>query len=372
MHLLAPAPFGGLERVVETLAAEQARAGHEVHAALILDPGPPDHPLVDALRHAGVTSHIIQVPARGYREEQRVVARLLRDHGPHILHTHGYRPAVLHGGAARRSQVAAVATAHGYTAGDIKNRVYEWLMTRAFRSYDAVVAVSRPMVSRLTDAGVARDRISVIPNAWSGGTPAAAREEARSALGIPAGKKCVGFAGRLSHEKGVDVLMTALQRTDPGLSAVIVGDGPLRRTLELDASAQGLSDRVHWCGTVPGAGRLMKAFDMFVISSRTEGTPMVLLEAMAAGVPVVATSVGGIPDVMTNEEGWIVPAEDAGALADAMNAVLSDPAESSRRAMRAAARVREEFGAAQWVERYDDAYRVAIARVETRKRAGAR
>jgi glycosyltransferase involved in cell wall biosynthesis len=308
------------------------------------------------LQRAGVSTHVICVGAKAYGEERRIVARLMQELNADILHTHGYRPAVLHGSAARRLGIAAVATSHGFIGGGWKNRVYEYLMRRAFRSYDAVVAVSQPMFDFLRDAGVPADRLHCTPNAWSEGLPFVDRAAARDRLGIPHDAACAGFAGRVSHEKGMDVLLDALTRmASPPLLAVI-GDGPLRTGLEQAAHDRGIAGHVRWCGAVPNAGTLMKAFDVFVLSSRTEGTPMVLLEAIAAGVPVVATAVGGIPDVVSSDEALLVPSEDPGSLADAVAHSLSDREAAAARAARAAKRLAEEYGAAEWVSRYDAVY----------------
>ena len=98
------------------------------------------------------------------------------------------------------------------------------------------------------------------------------------------------------------------------------------------------------------------AFDVLALSSRTEGTPIVLFEAMAAGVPIVATAVGGVPDVVTPGEALLVPSEDAGALAEAIDAVLAEPGGAAARAVAAAERLAAVYSAAAWLDRYDELY----------------
>src|SRR6185503_10335621 len=149
----------------------------------------------------------------------------------------------------------------------------------------------------LSESGVPPDRIRLMPNAWSGEAPLP-REVAREKLGLPQNGWIIGWVGRLSGEKGPDVMLRAFRRLPPEAQLSVVGDGPLRTSLEGEARAENLGDRVRWHGSVPDAGRLMTAFDAVALSSRTEGTPMTVLEAMAAGVPVVATSVGGVPDLL--------------------------------------------------------------------------
>ena len=362
LHVTAPAPFGGLERVVEALAAGHRRAGHAVHVALILNGAVSDHPLAQALRRAGVAVELLPLPARAYLRERAAIAALCRRLRPAIVHTHGYRPDVVDGGVPRRHGIPVVTTVHGLTGGDWKNRCYEWLQLRAYRRFDAVVAVSRGVVERLGRAGVPQDRIVLLRNAWSGGTAPLARAAARAALGLNAVGARIGWLGRLSAEKGPDVILDALARLDdPRVRLSMLGDGPQASALRGRAAAAGLAERVTWHGVVPDAARLLSAFDVFVLSSHTEGTPIVLFEAMAAGVPIVATAVGGVPDIVSGNEALLVPADDPAALATAVSDVLRDPEAARRRALGAGRRLAEEFRLDPWLERYESLYRALAA-----------
>jgi len=372
LHVTAPARFGGLERVVEALAGGHRRAGHAVHVAVILDGSERDHLLAQALRQAGVAVELLALPTRAYLRERAAIAALCRRLRPAVVHTHGYRPDVVDGAVPPRFGIPVVTTVHGFTGGDWRNRFYEWLQVRAYRRFDGVVAVSRPIVERLTRAGVAQERILLLPNAWNGGRapPPLSRAAARAVLGLDAAGARIGWAGRLSAEKGPDVMVSALARLDdPTVRLSMLGDGPKAAALRGGgAAAAGVAERVTWHGVVPAAGRLLRAFDVFVLSSRTEGTPMVLFEAMAAGVPVVTTAVGGVPDVVSDTEALLVPPNDPAALAAAISAVLGDPAGARRRAEAARRRLEEKFRLGPWLERYESLYRTLAAG----GRAGAR
>ncbi|MEX1181758.1 MAG: glycosyltransferase family 4 protein [Gemmatimonadota bacterium] len=361
LHVLAPAPFGGLESVVEALAAEQTCAGHEVHVAAVLEPDGTTHPMLRALQANGVYASAVRVGARAYRRERALVRETCARLRPAVVHTHGYRTDVLHGPVARALGIPTVSTAHGFIGGDWKNRIYEHLQRRAYRHCSAVVAVSRPMAAYLVRRGVPAGRVHCIPNAWADATPFVERADARVALGIHPATYCIGFVGRLSREKGPDVFVEALARVNPAVTALVIGDGRMRDALELRTRQLGISGTVRFAGSVENAGRFMKAFDAVVLSSRTEGTPVVLLEAMAAGVPVVATTVGGIPDAVSQLEAWLVPPEDPPALAAALREIIADPDAARTLAARATQRLRAEFGAGAWVERYDDVYRACGA-----------
>ena len=121
------------------------------------------------------------------------------------------------------------------------------------------------------------------------------------------------------------------------------------------------SDQLRFHGTVLDAGRLLKAFDVLVLSSRTEGNPMVLFEAMDAEVPVVTTRVGGVPDVVSEQEAILVPSEDPEALAGGIRRVLDNPTDARQRAQRAGCRLRQEFTPERWLDAYEDLYRTVIA-----------
>ena len=123
----------------------------------------------------------------------------------------------------------------------------------------------------------------------------------------------------------------------------------------------GLVARVLWLGAVPDAARYFAAFDLFVMSSRTEGLPMVMLEAMAAGTPIVTTSVGGIPDLVSPAEGVLVPPEDPKALAAAIRTALDDREAAAARSRAAQLRQRTEFDVGPWSARYESIYRDLIA-----------
>lgn len=342
------------------LAAGHSRLGHRVHVAGAVDPGVREHSFLAALEAEGVSTSTIAVSGRGYLRERAAVRRLCEELRPDVVHTHGYRSDVADAGVARSLGIPTVTTVHGFTGGGRKNRLYEWLQVEAFRSFDAVVAVSRAMAERLSARGVSPQRLHTIPNAFDPDRPRMERGEARRLLGVGEEDFVVGWVGRLSREKGGDVLLDSLPMLTAGASAVIVGDGPERAALEEQARSLGIGDRVKWLGTVPDASRLFPGFDVFALSSRTEGIPIVLLEAMAARVPVVATRVGGVPDVVTGAEALLVPAEDPEGLAAALAAVREDATGAMQRVDAARGRLEREFSVGPWLSRYEALYRALV------------
>lgn len=357
LHLMAPGGAGGLEQVVQGLTTGLAREGHDVTVGAVVSRGPGRHPMLESLSQAGVRLVPLRLPPRAYLQERADVSRLCQRLRPDVVHTHGYRPDVVVSGVARGHGIPTVTTVHGFTGGGLKNRMYQRLQIASFRRFEAVVAVSRPLQRRLVQEGIPQERVHTIQNAWSETRPLLDRRMARRRLGIPDDDFLIGWVGRLSHEKGADVLLSAVSHlTDLPLSVSIIGEGPERSFLQERVGKHDWHDRVHWHGLVPEAGRFFPAFDVFVLSSRTEGTPMVLFEAMSGIVPIVATAVGGVPDVLSNHEALLVPAGDSASLARAIRSVYHSRGAARARAHAARERLVRDFGPEPWLERYESLY----------------
>lgn len=357
LHILAPGQAGGLESVVRLLASGHARAGHAVHVAAIGDAGS-DQSWLTSLRSAGVSTTAIAVGGRAYRTERTAIRQVCRTIRASVVHTHGYRPDVIDAGVARQLGIPTVTTVHGFTGGGLKNQLYEHLQIRAFRRFGAVVSVSRPITEKLVQQGVPEELVHTVPNAYDGFVQRHDRDEARRLLHVTSDRFHIGWVGRLSREKGADVLIrAAAELTDLPFHISMVGDGPERDRLRNIAAELSIADRISWHGTVPNAALLFPAFDLFVLSSHTEGTPIVLLEAMAAGVPIVATRVGGVPDVVTDAEAMLVPPDDPDSLTGAIRAAYEHSAAAVLLAVRARQRLVERFAITPWLRQYEIIYR---------------
>jgi glycosyltransferase involved in cell wall biosynthesis len=371
LHVAAPARFGGLESVLALLAERQAAAGHAVTVALVLEPGDGDHPLSQRLRASGVDVREVLLSARAYLEERRRVRALVAALGADVVHTHGYRPDVVVGGVARALGAATVSTAHGFIDHGLRGRLASWLQLRALRRYDAAIAVSGAIASRLRTARVPASRVHEVPNAFAPASGALDRDAARARLALPSEAFVVGFVGRLSAEKGpdlaLDTLAALMRAGDVTTVLAMVGAGPEADALRSRAAALGLGERVRWCGAIADVGRCYAAFDAFLLSSRTEGTPVALLEAVAAGVPAVAARVGGVPAVLGDDGGALVAAADVAGFATALAAVRDDRASADGRAGRAHARLLAQYDVSRWLARHDTIYQQAIADAALRR-----
>ena len=232
----------------------------------------------------------------------------------------------------------------------------------AHRLATHVVAVSDAVGETAVALGVPRERVTVIPNGVDVERFADANADptVRGENGAPV----VGSVGCLAARKDYRTLLDALAllvRRGRSFRLVLIGDGKERGALERRAAELGLAGRVRFLGERPDVERLLPGIDVFVLSSREEGIPNALLEAMAAGRPAVATAVGGTPEVLEDgKTGWLVPPADPAALAAALDAALGDPVEAARRGAAAQRATRERMSIHTMVERHRRFYLEAV------------
>ena len=338
----------------------QARRGDHVGIVLVTIAGHPVHPMAASLAEAGVHVIPLSVAHRGYVRERREVARICHEFAPDVVHTHGYRADVVDRAAAARAGFPTVTTVHGPSfIGGLKGALYERLQRRNYRRYDAVVAVSRKLRDQTLAEGVRPERLHLIQNAWGGLIAPLPRADARRVLELPDDEPVVGWVGRFIPVKAGAVFLEAIARLpEPRPLIAMIGRGPEEEMLHERVARLGIADRVRFFPAVSDAGRTFSAFDAYVLSSRSEGLPIVVLEAMAARAPIVSTRVGGVPDMLIEEEeALLVPSDDPDALAGAIRRTLEKPDEARQRAARAYARLERDFSMEQWLERHADVYR---------------
>ena len=307
-------------------------------------------------------------PARDLSMLLRLV-ELIRERRPHIVHTHtakagavGRLAALL---AARRDPPLLVHTFHGHVLRGYFSPARERLFGRIERFLaartDALVAVS-PQVRddlvglRVAPAGrfaVVRLGIDLDRRAGSSG----GRDATRARLGLAPDAVVAGWFGRMTEIKRVDVLLRALARpAAAAVSLVVVGDGPLRPELEALAADLGITGRVRFTGFERDVAPLFAACDIVTLSSANEGTPVTLIEGLAAGLPAVATDVGGVRDVV-GDAGLLVPAGDDRALAAVLGELAGDAERRSLLGARGAMASRARYGVTRLVDDIDRLYR---------------
>jgi glycosyltransferase involved in cell wall biosynthesis len=359
VHLRSGQGLYGAERSLLALAAA-TEAPFEPVVVSLVRPGREDV-LAAAARALGVRAE--RVEARG-RLSPSALGPLVRLARGGLLHAHDYKALTLALVAGALARAPVVATFHGDTAHLARVVVYERLARWLARHSSGVAATSEPLAARIR-AAAPRTAVHVIANGLRVG-PAITDEDrvaARRALGIAPEARVVAFVGRLSVEKAPEVLLRAARGT--GAEVLVAGDGPLRSALEAEAAGQ----QVRFLGFVTDVGPVLAAADVLALPSRTEGLPMAALEAMAAGVPVVGSAVGSLPEVLGEGAGVLVPPGDVEALRGALERLWM-PAARRALAQAARARVADLYGAEAMARSYRERlYQPALEKTRGRARS---
>jgi glycosyltransferase involved in cell wall biosynthesis len=242
---------------------------------------------------------------------------------------------------------------HGYTMTNLRMRFYNSLDRWSLPKATKIITVSEAFKRELRKLHIPPARILVLHNAidpaWASRLTPELRTETRMTLGIEPHEKALLIVGRLSREKSHELLVRALARLartsgSPPLRLLIAGDGPEREPVQRCAASLGIDDRVIFLGHRSDVLPFYAAADLAVLASRTEGSPNALLEAMAARIPLVATAVGGVPEMVTQDEtALLVPPDDEDSMAAAIACALSEPKKAKDMADRAAALVSLRF-----------------------------
>lgn len=367
VHVLHSHGYGGAENHVMMMMQGQRAAGHAVMFA-----GPLDSWLGKACAEAGIEA--VHIPMHGLYDpwSHWQLHRLVKRWQPDIVHGHLIRGAAYAGRAGHmQCKPLAVCTAHATTAKTHMQRCAQ------------IIAVSDAVKRNLVAAGYAAKRIAVVhngvpdgPHGTSQGTPdelAAQRVALRRELGIPDGVFAVANAGRFIHDKGQDLLMKAMGQTSgdaqSGVHLFLIGDPATAYGENLQQTLQALRDidvqaasRIHLLGYRKDVQRILSAFDAYALSSRREALPLSLVEAFAARLPVIATTVGGVPEIVLHENtGLQVPPDDATALGQAMARLHSDRALAARLAASGRQHYEQHLTAERMVASTLDVYAHALA-----------
>ncbi len=358
-QLISSGGYYGAETVLINLAASLERAGHRAIVGVFDNRHSPNIEIADQAKAHGLSVEMI--PCRGQMDWQavRVIRRCIVAREVDLVHTHGYKADVYGYLAARRLGKPLVATCHNWPHLTPLSRFYALLDRLVLRQFRRVVAVSDAVADVLQRSGVPPDKIVRIDNGvdlsrFAAASPTLAHEIARP------GKAIIGAVGRLSPEKGFDYFLHAAKKLladFPETLFVLVGEGDQRPRLKELAHELGLTGRVIFAGQRADMPGVYASLDIFVLSSLNEGMPMVILEALGAGRPVVATRVGAIPRLIPEESiGILVSPGDAAELARAMARLLADPEGRRKMGANGQAWVRQHFSAEVMARSYMSLY----------------
>ena len=367
LYVITRGGRGGAQQNVLSLAAGMQRAGHEVMFAC----GDAQGWLVESVRRLGLEPRHLKALERSWNPLKSLaligeMRTLVAIDQPDLIHFHSsnslfgaigayilgvYRPKL-------------VFTVHGWSIlhpgwrrSTVLKLAYGVVMKSLMRLVDRVIYVCQfdrdwGLVRGLTPA----KKSVVIPNGLPGEKGFADRAQARRDLGLADESFTCGTVARFDYPKNLDLLVSALAQC-PGLDGVLIGDGPEKNRLTRQINAAGLADRVRLLSDVPEASALMPGLDCFVLCSRLEGLPYAVLEAAAAGTPIVATKVGGVPEIIEHGvSGRLVNPGDAPALAQEIHWVADHREEAARLAEAARDKVQREFSEQGMVKKMEFLY----------------
>jgi glycosyltransferase involved in cell wall biosynthesis len=346
---------GGIARHVAQVTSGLDGRGFEVEIA-----GPPDLPL-----QMPKELHHVEIPNGPVRGHARAIARLreiVAAGGYDVLHAHGLRAGIDTALAARRSAPVVLTVhnlVHPEVAGTARAIAYRRAETLAVRLTDHTFAVSADIAAHLRRARALRGKVELL-YLGIGDAPATARDRAaiREELGVPDGTPLLVTASRLAPQKAVHVLLEALAQLETAFVLAVLGTGPLEEELKGRAAAAGVAERVRWLGFRRDVADHIAAADVFCLSSVWEGVPLAAQEAILLGVPVVATAVGGMPELVDDAvTGRLVPPGDPAALAAALRQVLANETLRAAFAAGARARLEERFSTEKMLARLGAEYR---------------
>jgi len=332
-----------------------------------------DAQFVSAARRQGLQVLDERIPWRSraaWFTARNTIAGLIRRQDVHLVHAHDTLSNVLVGLGRRRWPCACVASPYGWWEGGFqaRARLNHWIERNlALPHFDRVITVSNDMKRKILQGRTPEDRIRVIHTGLdlADFEAGAAREEARRALGIPPHACVVGTVSRLFAEKGHRYLLDACATLIPDLPhlrALIVGTGDLRPALERQATQLGIADRVIFTGFYEDLHGALNAMDVFAQPSvLEEGFPTAILEAQAAGLPVVASDVGGTRETLdVGVSGRLVPPRDAAALADTLRRLALDDEERAAMGRAGRAWIERSFTLEDMVRQVSDTYLDAV------------
>jgi len=349
-HLAFSLQTGGMERLLVEFARHADRQRFQLHFFSLTDRGPP----ADDIEGLAWPVHCFGKPS-GFRwRAVRQLAQSFKRDQIRVVHTHNSGAMIYGALAARLSGVRAVIhTRHGQRFG--ASRRQNWAFAAVSRLIDRVVGVSEDSAQQCIREGVPAGRVRTI---WNG-IDVTRFPYAGSTAGGPA-----VLVARLVPEKDLPTLLQAValvvQRA-PQFRLLVAGDGPCMPEARELSQRLGLTDHVQLLGACRDVPSVLRQASLFVLSSRTEGISLTLLEAMSSGLPVVATQVGGNAEVVQHgQTGWLVPAGDPAVLAEAVERLWRNPDECRRFGEAGRQRVVQHFDVRRMVGQYEDLYREVL------------
>jgi len=378
-YILTPIEFGGSDRVSLNFLRNVDRNQFQIVPILLTRPWEIENFFIQELKKERYPIHKVPV-ARFPRSKGRDWFRIIRCYrfiysilkkgSFDLIHTHGYFADIVGIPIAKKMSIPIISTCHGFISNDRNLRIYNLLDRIVLRFADKIIAVSEEIKKLLIRSKIQESRIEVILNAVDtiivSEQMRENRKEKRRSLNIGEEELVVGYVGRLSEEKGIKNLIEAgilLIKSGVPVKILIIGDGSQKKELEELVNRNGLTSQVIFPGFQNDIENWLPALDIFCLPSLMEGTPMSLLEAMAYGIPVVASAVGGIPDVVqSGKNGILVSPNNPEELKEAIVNIYRDKSLRYSLATEARNTIQRNYNMDDWTKRIEEQYNLLLQR----------
>lgn len=369
-YIATPITFGGVEKVNTNFLKNVDNRRFEMIIILFLRPWETKNDFVDELVASGLKFISIPVAKSNGDNILRIfrcffqLLKIVKEQRCDLMHTHGYIADILGYFVSIICGIPIISTCHGYIYSDYKLSMYNKADCLVLKHFDRIVAVSDSIQQVLIENGVKKEKIKIIENAPLVKDYNCQISEDRDCLrkyyNLADDDILIGYVGRLSKEKGLNNLLKAfamLASENHSIKLVLVGEGPEKGELANFVSSAQLEHRVFFAGFQERTDRWYRALDLFVLPSLTEGTPMVLLEAMSHGIPCIASKVGGVPQVIdSGVDGILVAPGNPDEILNAMQSILVDQEKRNMISLKAKQKILSKYDFNKWMKSYVHEY----------------
>lgn len=359
LFLISSEGYFGVENMLVTLALSLSRLGCRCIVGVFCDGRFHHTEIGDRAKARGLPVEILTCAGRLDLRAVMKIRKLLKAHKVDVLHTHGYKADLYGRIAAVNRNVRLVATCHNWPHPAWSMRAYAALDRLSLKTFDRVVVLSENVAAVLKQSGLQDGKLATISNGIEIERFRDAQPLLRASSFHP-DELLVGFVGRLVPGKGADILLRAAPHVmirHPNARFVLVGDGPCREELQSLAAQLGVSDRVVFTGVREDMPEVYASLDLLVLPSFCEAMPMCVIEAMAAGKPVIATRVGAVPKLIEQDEsGLLIEPGDVAGLAAGIVGLLEDRERAHRLGRNGQIRASERFSAVGMAKQYAELY----------------
>jgi len=372
-YIVTPVEFGGAERVSLNFLKNVDRNKFQIYPIIFFRPWEADSIFLKELKKEDFSVYKIPVSVRASLEERdrfwlvrcfKMIFLTLLKGRFNLIHTHGYFADIIAIPVAKLLGIPVISTCHGFIEDGRKLKRSNRIDRMILKFSNRVIAVSQGIKQELLKSGLREPRIDVVLNAvqteMDNEILKQDRYTRRRALDVSESDFVLGYIGRLSKEKGVSYLLDAaeilFQQGIP-IKVLIIGDGPAKKDSELIVRQKGLENKVFFAGFQTYVKAWIPAMDVFLLPSLTEGTPMALLEAMACRIPIVASSVGGVPQIIeSGKDGILVAPGNPEELAAGVMALYNNNSQREQFVEAARKKIISNFNIKKWTKTIESKY----------------